>query len=106
MKSKRLGRLFSKPWFYFNSDFSLQNDLRHDLERIELVPLYADLAKLKEKQKKYESDQKHKLTPEEEKDKLLKQFKIDNERSVILRTISEIQEFENDFIHLLIIPKL
>lgn len=57
--------------------------MRHDLERIELVPLYADLGKLKEKQKHYEAEQKHRLTPEEEKDKLLKQFKMDNERCVL-----------------------
>jgi hypothetical protein len=58
----------------------LENDLRHDLERSELVPFYIDLQKLKFKQKEYESEKRHKLTPEQEKDQLMKQVKNDNEK--------------------------
>ena len=62
------------------NEFRLEHDLRHDLERLELVPFYGEMSRLKEKQRKYDSEGKHKLTAEEEKQKLLKQFKLDNER--------------------------
>ena len=56
----------------------LEHDLRHDLERLELVPIYSEISRLKEKQRQFEINQKRKLSPEEEKDKLIKQFKVQN----------------------------
>lgn len=54
----------------------LEHDLRHDLERLELVGVYKEISRLKEKQRVFETDQKRKLSPEDEKDKLIKQFKV------------------------------
>lgn len=42
------------------------------------MPLYADLLLLKDKKKQQELDERNKLTPEQERDRLLKQTKQDN----------------------------
>jgi len=56
----------------------LENDLLADPVRSNLVPLYADLLLLKDKKKQQELDERNKLTPEQERDRLLKQTKQDN----------------------------
>merc|ERR1712131_129332 len=56
----------------------LENDLLADPVRSNLVPLYADLLLLKDKKKQQEHDERNKLTPEQERDRLLKQTKQDN----------------------------
>ena len=72
--------------------------MQHDLERIELSPLYFQISNLKEKLKisrkwiwrglcpaiRYvktnsENEQRNKLTPSQEKEKLMKQVKNDND---------------------------
>jgi len=53
----------------------LENDLLADPVRSALVGLYGDLILLKGKKKQHEIDERNKLTPEQERDKLLKQTK-------------------------------
>jgi len=57
----------------------LEADLSHDLERIELRPLYYQIHIGNEKLKSFQKERKNKLTPDQEKEKLLKQVKNDNE---------------------------
>ena len=54
----------------------LENDLLADPVRSNLVPFYADLLNLKEKKKHQDYEERNKLTPEQERDKLLKQTKV------------------------------
>merc|ERR1711935_1281978 len=58
----------------------LENDLLADPVRSALVGLYGDLILLKGKKKQHEIDERNKLTPEQERDKLLKQTKQGIER--------------------------
>merc|ERR1711935_458319 len=58
----------------------LENDLLTDPVRSALVGLYGDLILLKGKKKQHEIDERNKLTPEQERDKLLKQTKQGIER--------------------------
>jgi len=75
----------------------LENDLLADPVRSGLVSLYADMILLKSKKKQYEIDERNKLTPEQERDKLLKQTKQDNSTiSTIEKQIAAKDERLND----------
>jgi len=75
----------------------LENDLLADPVRSGLVSLYADMILLKSKKKQYEIDERNKLTPEQEREKLLKQTKQDNSTiSTIEKQISAKDERLND----------
>jgi len=75
----------------------LENDLLADPVRSALVGLYGDLILLKGKKKQHEIDERNKLTPEQERDKLLKQTKQDNSTiSTIEKQIAAKDEKLND----------
>jgi intraflagellar transport protein 74 len=71
----------------------LENDLLADPVRSNLVPFYADLLNLKEKKKHQDYEERNKLTPEQERDKLLKQTKNDN--STIATIEKQIASFDD-----------
>lgn len=71
----------------------LENDLLADPVRSNLVSFYADLLNLKEKKKHQDYEERNKLTPEQERDKLLKQTKNDN--STIATIEKQIASFDD-----------
>lgn len=65
----------------FTTDFSvyLSQELKHLPVKQEAVRLYNQLHELEEKKKQLEEEEKAKGTPAEERDRLLKQVKVDNQ---------------------------
>lgn len=54
----------------------LESDLSQDPIRNELVPLYSDLMHLTARRHEQERDERNKLSPEQEREKLMRQTKV------------------------------
>lgn len=62
----------------------LENELAHDPRRRELIPLYTEYAHLKSRKNEQEKEEMNHLTPEQEREKLIRQTKQDNQALVTM----------------------
>lgn len=89
-KQQRLDALITKK-------DNMEEELKHSPVKQEAVKLYNQLQELEEKKKQLEDEEKAKGTPAEERDRLLKQVKVDNQEMASMeRKTKEIREEINN----------